>query len=246
MLAAERLACVKDAVIEGTISWRELPEDFDPFVPGFSLAISASGSTTPLDDYDHPVRSCAIRWHEPGEAPMLRSTSMRFSNLKRPFEGDSLYTHPAPNPGGPWLDQNGVFAAMPVGQEFYDQAGNVVGYEGSLDEGQYNALATGRAGGNPVPDDLSGGGGVPDFGGPGADFGGFDAGSPSGETGGRSPRVAPRDRFFGAADNARAMEQQRKADGERAAADRARAADRQERLDNRLPPPDDSPFGGAG
>lgn len=139
LLAAERLRCVQDAVVEGNISWKELPDDFDPFVPGFSLNITASGSSTPLDGLDLPVRSCVIRWHD--EGPSLHTVSMRFSNLKRPFQGDTLYTHPALSQGGAWASGDDVWAAMPIGQEIYDTTGRVIGYEGSSNTQNYNAEA---------------------------------------------------------------------------------------------------------
>jgi hypothetical protein len=93
LLAAEHLACVRDAVISGSISWRELPASFDCLTPGFCLNATMAGGTTPLDGLELPVRSCTVRWHDDG--PTLYSASMRFSNLKRPFQGDSLYIHPA-------------------------------------------------------------------------------------------------------------------------------------------------------
>lgn len=139
LLAAERLACVKDAVVEGNIAWHELPGDFDPFVPGFSLSISASGSSTPLDGLSLPVRTCVIRWHD--EGPSLHTVSMRFSNLKRPFQGDTLYTHPALSQGGAWANSDDVWAAAPIGREVYDTSGNVVGFEGSANGDDYNLLA---------------------------------------------------------------------------------------------------------
>jgi hypothetical protein len=149
MLAQERLDCVKDAVVSGEIAWKELPDDFDPFVPGFSLSVSASGSTTPLDGLDLPVRSCTIRWHDDG--PSLHTVSMRFSNLKRPFQGDSLYTHPA-FAGGTFGTQGEMFGFLPGGQSvagmemaYFNEASGQIGYD-----------AAASTGSNPISDALAG------------------------------------------------------------------------------------------
>lgn len=92
-LAAEHLATVRDPVVSGSLEWMELPTGFDALAPGFALSMGCSGATTPLDGLDLPVRGVSVRWHD--EGPTLYSASLRFSNLRRPFEGDDQYIHPA-------------------------------------------------------------------------------------------------------------------------------------------------------
>jgi len=88
-LSRERLAVCQDAIFEGSTTFHGLPANFDPFTPGTALRFTLSGGSTPLDGLALPVRSCTISW--PNDGPDVHRVAVRFSNLRRPFEGDSLY-----------------------------------------------------------------------------------------------------------------------------------------------------------
>lgn len=93
-LAQEHLDTVKDAVTTGTIAMRDTPAGWDCFTLGYALDIVIPGpASSELIRYDNlPVRSVTISWSKPG---YLRHVTFAFSNLRRPFEGDDLYTHPS-------------------------------------------------------------------------------------------------------------------------------------------------------
>lgn len=104
-LAQEHLDTVKDAVTAGSIVMRDTPTAWDCYTLGYALDIVIPGpSSTELIRYDNlPVRSVTISWARPG---YLRHVTFAFSNLRRPFEGDDLYTHPSFG-GSSALEMNG-------------------------------------------------------------------------------------------------------------------------------------------
>lgn len=93
-LAQEHLDTVKDAVTAGTIAMRDTPAGWDCYTLGYAIDIVIPGpASSELIRYDNlPVRSVTISWSKPG---YLRHVTFAFSNLRRPFEGDDLYTHPS-------------------------------------------------------------------------------------------------------------------------------------------------------
>lgn len=219
LLAEEHLKTVQDATVIGTLNFYELPT-FDVFRPGFCLNVSVSGSSTPLDGLDLPVRAATIRWHDSPD-PVLYSASLRFNNRHRPFEGDSLYIHPAlgrntfgmPNGnvfGAEMMGMAQIAAGMMQGNQF---AGTPMGEHpmGQSPMGQ-------DMGHNQIADAMSNFGGSSDVGG----IGGIDQmGSPAP---GRAASGAKADTFMGGAEQAKATQWQARADRE-AAADRKKMAD---------------------
>lgn len=130
-LAAEHLAVVQDAVVEGSTLFHGIPAAFDPMVPGAALTFHAPGQTTPIDGLALPVRSARTQW--PNAGAEINTVSVRFSNLKRPFQADSLYLHPAfgSQMFGAGLDEilvagspGEAFAPMPGSNPLADAAGS--------------------------------------------------------------------------------------------------------------------------
>ena len=113
-LANEHLATVKEPTVTGTLNYYELPAGFDEFTPGFCLNISTTDGVTAVDGLDLPVRAASIRWHDSPD-PVLYSASLRFNNRRRPFEGDSLYIHPALGRGTFGMHEDVVFGGVPGG-----------------------------------------------------------------------------------------------------------------------------------
>jgi hypothetical protein len=132
-LAAEHLATVQDAVVEGscllhfsasleagTLAW-------DPLTIGYSLNI-AMPSASQIDGLDLPIRSWTIEWHNDG--PDISTIEFHFSNRHRPFEGDALYLHPAFAPTTWGVGEGQVFIA-----------GSLGGMSGMMDMEEFNGPA---------------------------------------------------------------------------------------------------------
>lgn len=92
-LAQEHLDTLKDAVLAGSLGHHGIPS-FDPFTLGFAIDIVIPGaSSSTIQRWDNlPVRSISINFNQPGDDYYV---TMSFSNQRRPFQGDSLYIHPA-------------------------------------------------------------------------------------------------------------------------------------------------------
>jgi hypothetical protein len=124
-LAAEHLAVMQDAIIRGSVTHNDLPADFDPFVMGYGLTFTFPGLTTQIDGEVLPVRSMTCHWPEDGP---LHRFEFEFSNLRRPFEGDSRFIHPGLSGETFGTQDGGVWVG-----------GNVGGFSGSADAGDWNS-----------------------------------------------------------------------------------------------------------
>lgn len=93
-LADEHLRTVQDIVYDGGVGHFGLPSAFDVWSLGFAIDLVYPGpSSTELARFDNlPVRSITIDWQRVG---IDYHVTMTFSNLRRPFQGDSLYVHPS-------------------------------------------------------------------------------------------------------------------------------------------------------
>jgi hypothetical protein len=92
-MAQQHLEVVRDAVIEGSTNYQGIPTSFDAMALPYALTFVTPGATTPLDGEVLPVRTVLVRW--PNDGALTHTVGFSFSNLKRPFQGDSLYLHPA-------------------------------------------------------------------------------------------------------------------------------------------------------
>jgi hypothetical protein len=135
-LATEHLKVLRDAVIQGSVIHHELPAGFDPFVMGYGLTITFPGLTTPIDGEMLPVRSMTCHWPEEGE---FHRFEFEFSNLKRPFEGDSRFIHPGLSGETFGTEQGAVWIAAPAGDFIDDPNGTSIARTGSIDMDEYNA-----------------------------------------------------------------------------------------------------------
>ena len=136
-LADEHLKTVQDVVNTGSIGWYGLPTAFSPWELGFAVDLVYPGpSSTTLKRFDNmPVRDISIAWDRPG---IDFYVTLSVSNLRRPFQGDSLYLHPAFGGASP-LDMQGsegfgewntfVFDRMARGPIVPDRAVMSVGME---------------------------------------------------------------------------------------------------------------------
>ena len=91
-LAAEKLACVQNSVIEGSLSYYGKQATF--LVLGQSLDIAGNGYTTGYESIAAPARSVVLDYLPDGGAAQWKTT-INFSTRMKPFTGDRLYIHPA-------------------------------------------------------------------------------------------------------------------------------------------------------
>ena len=89
-LAAEKLACFHDAVATGSFDWIDTPTAFDAMQMGYAVSLSVPDYPLEIAGLALPVRSVTWSWSSSGGL----TTSIEFSNLQRPFEGDDLFIHP--------------------------------------------------------------------------------------------------------------------------------------------------------
>lgn len=151
-LAQEHLDVIKDEIIEGSITYYGYPS-FDPLTMGYSLNIGIQGVSGPLDGIDLPVRTVTVRW--PQDAATTNEVVFRFSNRRRPFEGDDLYVHPSfyfagrgGQEGSPFEQSNAsTSAAQPLGMDQGDLGGmNDMG-GGGMDDFGMSFMGSGGGGG---------------------------------------------------------------------------------------------------
>lgn len=105
-LATEHLLTTQDVIYTGSVGWYGLPSAFSAWDLGMALDVVYPGpSATELKRYDNlPVRDITISWENPG---IDFHVTCQVSNFRRPFQGDSLYLHPAFGGASP-LDMQGA------------------------------------------------------------------------------------------------------------------------------------------
>jgi hypothetical protein len=85
---------VRDPIDEGSVTYHGVPA-WDCLTLGYGLELSLSGGAeSPWDGLVLMVREVTLSWPPAGN-PDINTTAIRFSNRCRPWEGQSLYLHPA-------------------------------------------------------------------------------------------------------------------------------------------------------
>jgi hypothetical protein len=97
LLAQQHLDVIKNTVFEGNGEMYGLPPwDFLTF--GTALNYLTGYTPEPFAAMAAPIRGVTVRWNN--GAPSVWSVGFSFSNQRKPFTGDDLYSHPGFRTGG--------------------------------------------------------------------------------------------------------------------------------------------------